>query len=132
MKTEQEQIKEMTKDLCGGFGGYGNYDTCGICSGEDDNYYGCEDLAKYLICKGYRKASDVIGEFVERINLIECEMFHKAHDSRNYYEYKINNGNTEDRVWGGKRECDGKMVALQDFMTKIEKLADEMRQEVEK
>lgn len=86
----------------------------------------------YFEGAGYRKASDVIDEFVERVNLIECEMFHKAHDSRNYYEYEINNGNTEDFVWGGKRECDGKMIALQDFMTKIEKLAAEMQQEVEK
>lgn len=90
------------------------------------------EIADALIAAGYRKASDVIDEFVERVNLIECEMFHKAHDSRNYYEYKINNGNTEDRVWGGKRECDGKMIALQDFMTKIEKLAAQMQQEVEK
>lgn len=94
-----------------------------------------DNIADALIAAGigdvkeaeYRKATDVIDEFVERVNLIECEMFHKAHDSRNYYEYEINNGNTEDRVWGGKRECDGKMIALQDFMTKIEKLADEAR-----
>ena len=129
MKTEQEQIEEMSYSICGARD-VGIIKSCANCKYKNT----CEKIiyAREFSHKGYRKASDVIGEFVERINLIECEMFHKAHDSRNYYEYKINNGNTEDRVWGGKRECDGKMVALQDFMTKIEKLAAEMRQEVEK
>lgn len=137
MKTEQEQIKEMaeclsnideTVDMCEAW-------NCEGCKHKQYSYgYFCEYLRKAgrLYDLGYRKASDVIDEFVERINLIECEMFHKAHDVRNSCEYKIDHGNTDDRVWGDKRACDGKMVALQDFMTKIEKLADEMRKEVEK
>ena len=122
MKTKQEQIEEIEKTMCEEFG-------TDVCKYDCPCMDTCanKDISERLYSAGYRKASDVIDEFVERVNLIECEMFHKAHDSRNYYEYEINNGNTEDFVWGGKRECDGKMIALQDFMTKIEKLAAEAR-----
>lgn len=125
MKTEQEQINEIAKTMCEEFGtDVCNYDCPCI------NTCANKDISERLYSAGYRKANDVIDEFVERINLIECEMFHRAHDVRNSCEYKIDHGNTDDRVWGDKRACDGKMVALQDFMTKIEKLADEMRKEV--
>lgn len=120
MKTEQEQINEIAKTMCEEFGtDVCNYDCPCI------NTCANKDISERLYSAGYRKANDVIDEFVERINLIECEMFHRAHDVRNSCEYKIDNGNTDDRVWGDKRACDGKMVALQDFMTKIEKLADD-------
>ena len=128
MKNKQEQIRKLADAI--------SYEcqqskTCDNCF-ERGRVCSDYNTAEKLYSAGYRKASEVIDEFVERINLIECEMFHKAHDVRNSCEYKIDHGNTDDRVWGDKRACDGKMVALQDFMTKIEKLADEMRQEVEK
>lgn len=127
MKNKKEHIEEMAKNVksfiteC-----FGEHcQCCGIVEKCYPYYF-----SKVAYHFGYRKASDVIDEFVKRINLIECEMFHKAHDVRNSCEYEIDHGNTDDKVWGDKRACDGKMVALQDFMTKIEKLAAEMRQEM--
>lgn len=132
MKTEQEQIEELVYTVKEAIRRNGTYwvhfDYIEMDNNDVD--HAAEESAKELYYAGYRKASDVIDEFVERINLIECEMFHKAHDVRNSCEYKINHGNTDDRVWGDKRACDGKMVAVQDFMTKIKKLAAEMRKEV--
>lgn len=93
MKTKQEQIEKMAKVI----------QKIYITKFSRNEY--C--LAQDMYNAGYRKASDVIDEFVERINLIECEMFHKAHDVRNFCEYKIDHGNTDDRVWGDKRACEG-------------------------
>lgn len=82
------------------------------------------ELSRHLIAKGYRKQSEVIGEFVEKINLIECEMFHKAHDIRNSSEEKLDRCNWKDDLqWGEYKEQGGKMRALQDFMTKIKRIA---------
>lgn len=89
-------------------------------------------IAEQLVVEGYRKQSDVISEFCKKINLIECEMFHKAHDIKNYCENKPNKNNWQDeQVWGEKRECDGKMIALQNLMVKIKSIAAEYGAEVE-
>lgn len=82
------------------------------------------ELSRHLIAKGYRKQSEVIGEFVEKINLVECEMFHKAHDIRNSSEEKLDRCNWKDDLqWGEYKKQEGKMSALQDFMTKIKRIA---------
>ena len=66
MKTEQEQIEEIAKTMCEEF----RTDTC---------RFGCpcmntcanKDISERLYSAGYRKASDVIDEFVERLKLRE-------------------------------------------------------------
>lgn len=90
------------------------------------------DTADALIAAGYRKASEVIDAFVEKINLVECEMFHKAHDIRNSSEEKLDRCNWKDDLqWGEYKKQEGKMIALQDFMTKIKRIAAEYGVEVE-
>lgn len=82
------------------------------------------ELSRHLFAKGYRKQSEVIAEFVEKINLVECEMFHKAHDIRNSSEEKLDRCNWKDDLqWGEYKKQEGKMSALQDFMTKIKRIA---------
>ena len=90
MKTEQEQIEEMAqvirtwKDI------------------KDINYRFSTHYANMLYKAGYRKASDVIDEFVRKIkNIATPEMF-----SCSFAEY--------------------------DFNQALDKLAAEMRKEVEK
>lgn len=81
------------------------------------------------LAKGDLRQSDTIKEFTKKINLIGCEMFQKAHDVQNSCNAKLNENKEDElireRIWGEYRECDGKMIALQDFMTKIEELAKE-------
>lgn len=57
MKTEQEQVEEMGKTMCEEF-------RTNLCGNECE----CanEFIAEKLYSAGYRKASDVIDEFVER------------------------------------------------------------------
>lgn len=87
-------------------------------------------VAEFMYRRGYRKASEVIDEFVEKINLVECEMFHKAHDIRNSSEEKLDRCNWKDDLqWGEYKKQEGKMIALQDFMTKIKRIAAEARLE---
>lgn len=82
------------------------------------------ELSRHLFAKGYRKQSEVIAEFVEKINLVECEMFHKAHDIRNSSEEKLDRCNWKDDLqWGEYKKQEGKMSALQDLMTKIKRIA---------
>lgn len=90
----------------------------------------------FLQEEGFAKQSDTIKAFVDKINLAECEMFHKAHDARDSCEEKLNNAKLisdfeSERVWGEKRECDGKMT-LQDLMTRIDELAKEYSSEEER
>lgn len=127
MQDEQKQIEEMAKVMCE------EYDT-DICKHECPTATDCANIliAKGLIAAGYRKASEVIGEFVEKVNLVECEMFHKAHDIRNASEEKLDRCNWKDDLqWGEYKKQEGKMIALQDFMTKIERIAAEYGVEVE-
>lgn len=100
MKTEQEQIEEMAQDM--------------YCAEDSDIYIclnGCSKACgvwKYekrpTIPTGYRKASDVIDEFVERVKERALQSCHKI---INCYE-------------------------VTRIETVIDEIADEMRQEVEK
>ena len=104
MKTKQEQIEEMAEYLVN----LGELLSLAyaeeVCRGFDkrnkDSYY--IEISEKLYSEGYRKASDVIDEFVERIKKDEESV-------------KI--GNEWEAV---VRDID------------IEKIADEMRQEVER
>lgn len=88
--------------------------------------------AKALYAAGYCKQSDTVREFTNKINLIECKMFHEAHDIRSSCIEKLDYTKPQDeRVWGQKMECDGKMFALQKLMTEIEHIAAEYGVEVE-
>lgn len=44
----------------------------------------------FLQEEGFARQSDTIKAFVDKINLVECEMFHKAHDARDSCEEKLN------------------------------------------
>ena len=59
MKTEQEQIEEMAKQMCGAINNSCIHDCTPAC--------GAREYAKRCFEAGYRKASDVIDEFVERL-----------------------------------------------------------------
>ena len=97
MKTEQEQIEEMAKQMCGDKDTFAK-DLCSCCIAWDD----CLEEAGNLYKAGYRKASEVIDEFARKIkNIAAPEMF-----SCSFAEY--------------------------DFKQALDKLAAEMRQEVEK
>lgn len=59
--TEQEQIEEMAKVICENYGTNYCKEFCGIAT--------CSDpvVAQDIYNQGYRKANDVIDEFVERL-----------------------------------------------------------------
>lgn len=95
MKPKQEQIEEMSKKVCGNKDTFAK-DLCSCCIAWND----CLEQAQNLYKAGYRKASDVIEEFVERLK------------QKIYYEFE---------------ELIPSLVA-----DKIDELAEEMRQEVEK
>lgn len=59
MKTEQEQIEEMAKQMCGAIDNPCIHDCTPAC--------GAREYAKRCFKAGYRKASDAIDEFVERL-----------------------------------------------------------------
>ena len=94
MKTEQEQIEEMAKQMCGAIDNSCIHDCTPAC--------GAREYAKRCFKAGYRKASDVIDEFVERLK--------KVIHQRDYI--------------GGYAEIG--------LCEEIDELAAEMRQEVEK
>lgn len=126
MNDEQKQIEEMAKVIMGAVPVTIQY----VQAPANETEARIE--AKALIAAGYRKASEVIGEFVEKINLVECEMFHKAHDIRNSSEEKLDRCNWKDDLqWGEYKKQEGKMIALQDFMTKIKRIAAQYGVEVE-
>lgn len=123
---EQKQIEEMAKVIMGAVSVTIQY----VQAPANETEARIE--AKALIAAGYRKASEVIDEFVEKINLVECEMFHKAHDIRNSSEEKLDRCNWKDDLqWGEYKKQEGKMIALQDFMTKIKRIAAKYGVEVE-
>lgn len=130
---KQEQINEMIEAFKTAIGDNALIDMdaeeCALdCNGVD---HAAEQCAKALYNAGYRKASEVIDEFVEKINLVECEMFHKAHDIRNSSEEKLDRCNwKDDLLWGEYKKQEGKMIALQDFMTKIKRIAADYGVEV--
>lgn len=105
MKTEQEQIEEMAKELSPyGFCKITECESCVRKKCSKCNYY---SFAKRYISKGYRKASEVIDEFVEKVLgkiRYEYENYPNAMTVGTYYQ----------------------------LHKEINELADEMRQEVEK
>ena len=71
---EQKQIEEMAQAISD-------------CELEDSA--NCDiELSRHLIAKGYRKQSDVTGEIVQKLNLIDDEVVHKSHDIRDAREEK--------------------------------------------
>lgn len=94
MKPKQEQIEEMAKIICESYGTNYCKEFCGIAT--------CSDpvIAQDIYNQGYRKASDVIDEFVERL---------KEENEISFRRY-------------------GKGIGI----STIFRIADEMRQEVEK
>lgn len=100
MKNKQEQIEEMAKDNCTVVGV-----SCKEC--EHKKFCATIHYSEKFYNKGYRKASDVIDEFVKRLE--------KYIESRN-------------DLWDEDRpEFDEEFVKFG-----IQIVADEMRQEVEK
>lgn len=102
MKTEREQIEEMAQVIR-------NWkDT------NDINYRFSTHYANMLYKAGYRKASDVIDEFVERL--------------KNQFD---SNGNLNTAMFGWTTSEIKMLIDLssKDFINEI---ADEMRQEMEK
>lgn len=65
-----------------------------------------------------------VNDIIEEINLIECEMFHQAHDRRNHCEERLNADWTNEMAWGEKRQYDGEMLALQNLMIEVRRLQD--------
>ena len=94
MNDEQERIEEMAKQMCGAIDNSCIHDCTPAC--------GAREYAKRCFKAGYRKASEVIDEFVERLK---------------QYEESVKIGNEWKAV---VRDVD------------IERIAAEMRQEVEK
>lgn len=94
MKTEQEKIEEIATEMCG----ISKNNNCGNCVVNSPCIY--LQNAKKLYSAGYRKASDVIDEFVERL---------KEENEISFRRY-------------------GKGIGI----STIFRIADEMRQEVEK
>ena len=62
MKTREEQIAEMTKEMR-------NYGYKHLCAGRVFYYGFCE----HLYNAGYRKQSDTVREFVEKLENANCE-----------------------------------------------------------
>ena len=77
MKTEQEQIEEMAKQMCGDKDTFAK-DLCSCCIAWDD----CLEEAGNLYKAGYRKASEVIDELVKKIDakIAELEKEEKKED----------------------------------------------------
>lgn len=107
MKTKQEQIEEMASDICPI---HGDCKTCPVntpCTYLQSAriFYSFEDIIlKQIYNEGYRKASDVIDEFVERL---------KAKESPDLLAWEYGEG-------------------YLDCIKTAEQLADEMKKEVEK
>lgn len=80
MKTEQEQIEEMAKQMCGDKDTFAK-DLCSCCIAWDD----CLEEAGNLYKAGYRKASEVIDEFAKRI---KERALHSCREIINCYEVK--------------------------------------------
>lgn len=68
MKTRQEQIEEMAKDIY----------KCKNCPSDCNNSCGCYFEASRYYKAGYRKASDVIDEFVERLKQVLNKHEHRS------------------------------------------------------
>ena len=66
---EQKAVEKMADRI----GKFYNYQIT-----QSDTY----ELAKFLYAAGYRKQSDTVKEFAEKIDLYLIKLFHQAHDSQ--------------------------------------------------
>lgn len=100
MKTEQKQIEEMAKQMCGAIDNSCIHDCTPAC--------GAREYAKRCFKAGYRKASDVIDEFVERLKELLIKHEHRSQtDSVPFYQ-----------------------INAESFCDELDELAEEMRKEV--
>ena len=107
MKTEQEQIEEMAYSICGARD-VGIIKSCANCKYKNT----CEKIiyAREFSHKGYRKATEVIDEFLERLKELLNKHEHRSQtDGVSFYQ-----------------------MDAESFCDEINKIAAEMRQEVEK
>lgn len=104
MKTREEQIAEMAKAM----GDFELKDTekCDI------------ELSEHLFAKGYRKQSDTVREFVEKIEDIACQMRYEA------------SGVYQGRNQAEAQQAYGAMDAIEKLMRQINELAKEYGVEV--
>ena len=111
MKTREEQIEEMAKDL--EQAKYWAMGTVGSLNSGFGGWYGT-----YMYNQGYRKQSDIVREFVEKIDEVAVQMRYEA--SRVY--------------WGRnsrKQFAFGEESAIVNLMAQIYELAKEYEAEVE-
>ena len=85
MKTKQEQIEEIAKIICENYGTNYCKEFCGIAT--------CSDpvVAEDIYNQGYRKASEVIDEFVEKVLgkiRYEYENYPNAMTVGTYYQFR--------------------------------------------
>ena len=114
MKTRKEQLAEMAKHLCSSFNSeYCHHDCPEFC--DCRVLVHCEEL-QYA---GYRKQSDTVREFVERIGEVALQMRYEA--SRVYQERNSR-----------KQFAFGEKNAIINLMAQIYELAKEYGAEMEK
>lgn len=105
MKNKQEQIEEMAKTMCEEYG-------TAICQHECENLGDCANsyLSKKLYEAGYRKATEVIDEFMERLReLLNKHEYRSQTDGIPFYQ-----------------------MNAESFCDELNEIADEMRKEVKK
>lgn len=111
MKTREEQIEEMAKDL--EQAKYWAMGTVGSLNNGFGGWYGA-----YMYNQGYRKQSDIVREFVEKIDEVAVQMRYEA-----------------SRVYQGrnsrKQIAFGENNAIVNLMAQIYELAKEYEGEVE-
>lgn len=110
MKTREEQIAEMAKDL--EQAKYWARGTVGSLNNGFGGWYG-----EYMYNQGYRKQSDTVREFVTKAGEIACEMYltaKNAHQGRNQAE---------------AQQAYGAMDAIKKLMAQIIVLAAEYGEE---
>ena len=84
-----------------------------------------ERLAGELYKAGYRKQSDTVKEFAEKIDLYLIKLFHQAHDSQK--ECEQHNGTVWENGWQRKDE---RMIMIQnDIQPFIRQLAEQYGKE---
>lgn len=87
MKTREEQIEKMAKIMCGC--------DCGPCG--RDCRCASYKWAKKLYAAGYRKQSDTVREFVEKLNNVLTEFLHQDREDSCQY-YLMNYDVLQDRI----------------------------------
>ena len=84
-----------------------------------------EETAEYLYKHNYRKQSETVKEFAEKIDLYLIKLFHQAHDSQK--ECEQHNGTVWENGWQRKDE---RMIMIQnDIQPFIRQLAEQYGKE---